>query len=200
MYDDAEGSSLATHGGEGFEMWPKYIFFGKKERQVSLAKWLPAFVLGPIVPACYCVLVVTIGQITFSANLCRAGIPIINPTFCEDKACQPLAGALYLQIAGAYIFLFAFSWVFFGFNVSFTLENKKAGKKRVYTPFSPFTTLLALLKCYAPIYLINLGFSLFLLVESVLATSCMAPGLQLVSLLVWVFFIIGTGIMFIYLF
>ena len=53
---------------DGIEMWPKFIVCGAKTRRVTLSKWLPAFILGPILPACYCVAVITLGQITFSAN------------------------------------------------------------------------------------------------------------------------------------
>ena len=203
--------SHSLSSGDGIELWPKFIFCGPKTRKVTLSKWLPAFVLGPILPACYCVMVVVFGQIILSANLCKIsapGFPVINPAVCEDEdrafgeKCDDVADALYSVIFGAYLFLCAFSWVFFGFTASFDLGvSKKTGKRRVLTPFSPFTTLLALLKCYAPIYLFNLVGCVMLAAQWAAAqNSCEAVSLMAFSLLVWVCFIIGTFIMLTYLF
>ena len=186
---------------DGIEMWPKFIVCGAKTRRVTLSKWLPAFILGPILPACYCVAVITLGQITFSANGFRTNtLEVICPksSRCQD-GCRPLAEALYRMIQGAYSFLFVFSWVFFGFSASFTLENKKSGKKRVFSTLTPFTSLRTLFLFYIPIFLFNLFCAIMLTIQAAISSSCTQTSLVSVSMMFGVFFLIGAIIMLIYL-
>ena len=156
---------MAGMGDEGIELWKKNIFCGERTKKVDLAKWLPVFVLGPILPACFAVTVVTLGQVILSANGCTMNSQMsvtcdhVDEYGNKASSCEFVAASMSLAVMASYFFLLVFSWVFFGFSLDLPLVGSKdpsgKAKRKMIPLLRPFQTLGSLVACYIPIWMFS---------------------------------------------